>query len=45
MLLSRWACGALNEYGPHRLIYLSTWSPVGETICEGLGGVALMEEV
>ena len=30
---------------PQGLIHLNTWSPVGGTIGEGLGGVALSEEV
>lgn len=33
-------CGGLNEDGPQRVIYLNTWSPVGGTSWEGLGGVA-----
>jgi hypothetical protein len=31
--------------GSHRLIYLNTCPPVGGTVWEGLGGVALLEEV
>lgn len=30
-------CDVLNENGPHRLVSLRTWSPVGGTIWEGLG--------
>ena len=30
---------------PLWLLCLNTWSPVGETVREGLGGVALLEEV
>ena len=37
-------CG-LDEKSSHRLIYLNTWSPVGGTVWEGLGNVALLEEV
>ena len=37
-------CG-LNGNGPHKLIYMNAWSPVGGTIWVGLGGVALLEEV
>lgn len=33
----------LSENGPGRLIY--TWSPVGGTAWEGLGGMALEEEM
>ena len=35
----------LNEYGPNRLVCLNAWSLVGGTVWEGLGGVALLEEV
>lgn len=28
-----------------RLTYLNVWSPVGGTVWEGFGGVALLEEV
>jgi hypothetical protein len=34
-----------NENGPHRLIHLNPWFPVGWTVCEGWGGVALLEEL
>lgn len=37
------ALWCLNEEGPHRLIYLNLWSPVVGYVCEGLGGVALLE--
>ena len=37
--------GALNENGPCGLIYLNTQSPVSGTVWEGLGAVALLEEV
>ena len=37
-------CGGFHENGPCRLICLNTWSPVGVTVWEGLGGVALLEE-
>ena len=37
--------GSLNENDPCSLIYLNAWLPVGRTIWEGLGGVALLEEV
>ena len=29
----------LNENGPHRLIYLNAWSPVGGIVRKGLEGV------
>lgn len=32
--------GGLNESSPHRILYLNTLFPVGETFWEGLGGVA-----
>lgn len=32
-------CGGLNENGPHRLIYLKVWVPVGGTVWEGPGCV------
>jgi hypothetical protein len=35
----------LNENGPYMLSYLNSWSSVGWTIWEGLGGMALLEEV
>ena len=38
-------CQGLNENGTHRCICLSTWSPVGGIIWEGVRGVVLMEEV
>lgn len=25
-------CGSLNETGPHRFLYLNTWSPGGGTV-------------
>lgn len=28
-----------------RLIFFNSWSPVGRTLWEGLGGAALLEEV
>ena len=34
-------CRDLSENGPH----LNVWSALGGTDCEGLGGVALLEEV
>lgn len=40
-----WLSDGFNENGPHRLMYLKTWLPVGETVWEGLGGLALLEEV
>lgn len=27
-------CGGLSETGPHRLIYVKAWSPVGRTVLE-----------
>ena len=38
-------CGGLNETGPHGVKCLNSWIPVGGTVWEGLGGVALFEEV
>ena len=35
----------MNENGLHRLIDLSVLFPVSRTVREGLGGVALLEEV
>lgn len=35
----------LSENGPYKLIYLNAWSPVGETIWEGLGSVTLLDDV
>jgi hypothetical protein len=35
----------LKKNAPYRLMYLNTWSPVSATVWEGLGGVALLEEV
>lgn len=40
-----WVCGGLNESGPHGLLHLITWSPGAGTVGEGLGGLALLEEV
>ena len=38
-----------NENAPpstiQRLIYLNSWSPVDGTVCEGLGGVVLLEKM
>jgi hypothetical protein len=38
-------CGDLNENGPHTLICLNNWPSVGGIVWEGLGSVALLEEV
>lgn len=38
-------CAGLNENDPCRLICLDAWSPVSETIWEGLGVVALLEYI
>lgn len=38
-------CDALNENGSHRLKYFKAWSPVSGIVWEGLGGLALWEEV
>jgi hypothetical protein len=35
--------GGLNENGPHSLMCLNAWSPVGGLFGEELGGVALEE--
>jgi hypothetical protein len=42
-LIHHW--GSLNNNNPHRLIYLNTWSPVAQTVWEGLGDIALLKEV
>jgi hypothetical protein len=42
---SQLPCDSLNEDGSHRLIYLNTWSSVGGVVWEGLGGMALLEEM
>lgn len=41
----RHICGALNENGSDWLLYLNAWFPVGGIVCEGLQGVALLNEV
>ena len=38
-------CASWNENGPQRLKYLNAWSLVAGTVWEGLGGVAMLEEV
>lgn len=38
-------CASWNENGPRRLKYLNAWSLVAGTVWEGLGGVAMLEEV
>ena len=38
-------CGDLNENGAHRLICLNAGSPVGGTVWEGLGSVALLGQM
>lgn len=38
-------CGGLNANSPHRLIDLIKQFPGGVTVWEGLGGVALFEEM
>lgn len=35
----------LSEKCPHRLLYLNTWIPVGETVGEGFEGTTLQNEV
>ena len=44
-MIIQYSCDGLNENGPHRLIYLNAWLRVGRTVWEGIGGVALLEEV
>lgn len=34
--------GGLGENGPHRLICFHAWFPLGVTVSEGLGGMALL---
>ena len=36
--------GGLNKHGPHRLLYLNTWSPGTRTVWERLGGVSLLKK-
>ena len=38
-------CDRLNEKGFDDLIYLNTWSLVGEIVWKELGGAVLLEEV
>lgn len=38
-------CAGLNMNASHRLIYLNASSPLGRTVWEGLGGVALSEDM
>lgn len=38
-------CSSLNENGPHRHMYLNTWYLVGGIVCEGLGGMVLLDDV
>lgn len=37
--------GSFNENGPHWLVYLNTWFPVGGTVWLGLEGVTFLEEM
>jgi hypothetical protein len=34
----------LDENNLHRLVHLIGWAPVGGTVWEGLGGMALLED-
>ena len=45
ILLEKHLCGGSNEKWPPKLICLNTWASVSGTVWEGLGGVALLEEV
>lgn len=38
-------CSGLNDSVLPRLRCFNTWSPVGDAVWEGLGGVSLLEEV
>ena len=38
-------CASLNENSSHMLICLNAWSLLGGTVWEGVGGVALLEEM
>ena len=38
-------CGSLNDNFFHKLICLDTWSSVGRTVWEGLGGVVLLKKL
>jgi hypothetical protein len=38
-------CGGLNENSLHRFMNLNIWFLDGGTVWEGLGGMALLEEV
>ena len=44
-LFSEATCAGLDDNGLCRFVYLNTWFPVGGTVWEGLGDVALLEEV
>lgn len=35
----------LSKNGPHRLLYLNTWSLVNGTVWEGLGVMAFLDKV
>lgn len=39
------SCGGFGENGFHGFPYLNAWFPVSGTICDRLGGVALVERV
>lgn len=45
LLISKIACGGVNENGSHMFIYLNSWSFVGGSTWEGLGGMVFLEEV
>lgn len=38
-------CDGLNMNGLHRFIHLNSWSSVGGSLWEGLGGIALLKVV
>lgn len=38
-------CHHLNKNDPHVFLCMNTWSPVGMSSGEGLGGLALLEEL
>jgi hypothetical protein len=44
-ILPVYVCGDLDENGPHICLCLSTWPLLSGIIWEGLGSVALLEEV
>lgn len=44
LLVEVTSCGGLNKNNLHKCIHLNVWFSIGETIWEGLRGIALSEE-